>query len=217
MRVSYPPMMFIRNLAAAALLATGPALPAPAVAQASGELATVQRHLRALTTMTADFVQSDRSGKRVTGTLTLKQPGRIRFQYEKGVPLLIVAEGGALTFVDYSVNQVQRWPIRNSPLGVLIDPSRDLSRFARVMPGDAGAGEGVVAVEANDPAHPEYGRITLVFARNAGAPAGLMLQGWVALDSQGNRTSIRLSNQRFGTAVPANSFAWTDPRKSSHR
>ncbi len=205
--------MFFRASLAAALLVAGPALPAPAVAQAADELATVQRHLRALTTMTADFTQSDRAGKRLTGTLTLKQPGQIRFQYEKGVPLLIVAEGGALTFVDYSVKQVQRWPIKNSPLGVLLDPSRDLTRFARVMPGDTG----MVTVEANDPAHPEYGRITLVFARNAAAPAGLMLQGWVALDSQGNRTSIRLANQRFGAAVPANSFAWVDPRKTGHR
>lgn len=205
--------MFLRPFLAAALLVAGPALPAPAVAQAPGELAAVQQHLRALTTMTADFTQTDRSGKQLTGTLTLKQPGRIRFQYQKGVPLLVVAEGGALTFVDYSVKQVQRWPIRNSPLGVLLDPTRDLSRFARVTQGLPG----LVAVEANDPAHPEYGRITLMFARNPTAPAGLMLEGWVALDSQGNRTSIRLANQRFGAPVAAGAFTWTDPRKTQRR
>lgn len=205
--------MVLRPLLAAALLAAGPSLPAPAIAQATGELAAVQRHLRAMTTMTADFTQSDRTGKRLTGTLTIKQPGRIRFQYQKGVPLLIVAEGGALTFVDYSVSQVQRWPIKNSPMALLLDPTRDVSRFARAVPGVAG----VVTVEANDPAHPEYGRITLVFARDAAAPAGLMLQGWVQLDSQGNRTSIRLANQHFGAAVSNGAFAWVDPRKTGHR
>ncbi len=205
--------MTLRPLFAAALLVAGPALPSPAVAQATGELAAVQQHLRALTTMTADFTQVDRAGKQLTGTLTLKQPGRIRFQYQKGVPLLIVAEGGALTFVDYSVKQVQRWPIKNSPLGVLLDPERDLAKFARVTPGLPG----LISVEANDPGHPEYGRITLMFARNPAAPAGLMLAGWVQLDSQGNRTSIRLANQRFGGAVASNAFAWTDPRKSQHR
>jgi outer membrane lipoprotein-sorting protein len=186
------------------------ALVAPAVAQTpAGDLQQVQQHLRGLTTMTADFVQTDRNGKSLSGTLTLKQPGKIRFQYEKGVPLLIVADGGALTFIDYQVRQVQRWPVRNSPLGVLLDPSRDIGRFARVVPGDAR----LLSVEANDPKHPEYGRITLVFARGGAGPAGLALQGWVAIDSQNNRTTVRLSNQRFGGPVSDGSFRWNDPRR----
>ena len=186
---------------------------APAAAQGS-DLASVQRHLQSLTTMTADFTQTDRAGATLTGRLTLKQPGRIRFQYARGVPLLVVAEGGALTFVDYQVRQVQRYPIRNTPLGVLLDPKRDLSRYARLVPS---ADQRLLSVEARDPKHPEYGRITLVFARQPSAPAGLQLQGWVALDSQGNRTTIRLSSQRFGEAVGDGAFRWNDPRKTGPR
>jgi len=191
------------------------AIAAPAVlpAQATGDLAAVQRHLQSVETMTADFSQTDRNGKVLTGNFTLKKPGKLRFQYEKGVPILIVAEGGALTFIDYSVKQVQRWPIKNSPLGVLLDPSRDLSRFAKVVPGSGGS---LLQVEASDPKHPEYGRITMVFAPGQG-PAGLVLQGWVALDSQNNRTTVRLTNQRFGGAVADSAFRWTDPRRSGVR
>lgn len=199
-------------LAVAAVVA--PSLTAPAAAQATGDLALVQRHLSAVETMTAGFTQTDRNGKTLTGVLTLKKPGRIRFQYQKGVPILIVGDGKALTFVDYSVKQVQRWPIGNSPLGVLIDPNRDISRYAKVVPtGD----DRILSVEGYDPKHPEYGRITLVFARDAGAPAGLMLQGWVALDSQGNRTTIRLSNQRFNASVSDGTFRWNDPRTKGGR
>ncbi len=198
-----------RILPVAALVAL---TPVPLAAQ-STNLQSVQNHLRAITTLTADFTQTDRNGKVLTGTLTLKQPGKIRFQYEKGVPLLIVAEGGALTFIDYSVNQVQRWPIRNSPLGVVLDPTRDISRFAHVVPGQDSH---IVSVEANDPKHPEYGRITLVFARGGG-PAGLTLQGWVALDSQNNRTTIRLTNQRYGVNIADSMFRWNDPRKRGVR
>src|SRR3546814_8160759 len=53
-------------------------------------------------------------------------------------------------------------------------------------------------VEARDPKRPEYGVITLIFQRKASAPAGLEMYGWVALDSQNNRTSIRLSNAHYG-------------------
>lgn len=204
----------IRALAAPIALVAATAAAAPVAASPASDLAAVQRHLQSISTMTADFTQTDRTGKVLTGVLTLKQPGKIRFQYEKGVPILIVAEGGALTFIDYSVNQVQRWPIKNSPLGVLLDPTRDISRYAKVIPT---AGDRVISVEANDPKHPEYGRITLVFARDASAPAGLELQGWVALDSQNNRTTIRLSNQKYGVNISDNSFRWNDPRKKASR
>jgi outer membrane lipoprotein-sorting protein len=206
-------MVFRSIVPSAALALIAPLVAAAPAAAQTADLATVQRHLQGVTTMTADFTQTDRNGKVLTGTLTWKQPGNIRFQYEKGVPLLIVAEGGALTFVDYSVRQVQRWPIRNSPLGVLLDPRRDIATFAKMVPGDGR----LVSVEARDPKHPEYGVITLVFARNPAGPAGLSLQGWVALDSQNNRTTIRLSNQRYGAPVAANAFRWTDPRRTTAR
>ena len=190
------------------------AVPSPIAAQATGDLAAVQKHLQSVETMTANFSQAVRNGMVLTGVLTLKKPGKLRFQYEKGVPILIVAEGGALTFIDYSVKQVQRWPIKNSPLGVLLDPTRDITRYAKLVPG---YDQRIVSVEANDPKHPEYGRITLVFVRNATAPGGLMLQGWVALDSQNNRTTIRLTNQKFGEPVSDNSFRWNDPRRTGVR
>lgn len=195
---------------AVALSAAAAAFAAPA----TGDLAMVQNHLRAVDSLTADFSQTDRNGKTLDGTLTLKKPGKIRFQYEKGVPILIVGDGQALWFVDYSVRQKQRWPIGNSPLGVLLDPNKDITRFAKVV---NGADPRVISVEANDPRHPEYGRITLVFARNASAPGGLMMQGWVALDAQNNRTTIRLSNQTFNAPVADRVFRWTDPTQRGGR
>jgi outer membrane lipoprotein-sorting protein len=183
-------------------------LASPAFAQ-TADLNAVSAHLKAIATMTASFAQTDRAGKTLNGALTLKRPGKIRFQYEKGVPLLIVGDGSALTFIDYSVKQVQRWPVKNSPLGVLLDPTRDLSRYAKMV---AASDPRMLVVEAKDAKHPEYGTITLAFTRQASAPAGLMLEGWVALDSQGNRTTVRLSGQRFNGPVSDEAFRWRDPR-----
>ncbi|MCG7346780.1 LolA family protein [Sphingomonas sp. ACRSK] len=202
----------IRFLAPAAAIAL--AAPVAVHAQAPVTLATVQQHLAQTNSMTAAFTQTDRAGKVLTGTLTLKKPGKIRFQYEKGVPILVVSDGKSLYFLDYQVGQKQRWPIGNSPLGILLDPSRDASRYARVLPESDSR---VVSVEAYDPKHPEYGRITLIFARNASAPAGLMLQGWVTLDAQNNRTTIRLSNQRFNVPVADSAFRFNEPRRGTNR
>ncbi|WP_414690507.1 LolA family protein [Novosphingobium sp. UBA1939] len=168
--------------------------------------------LRAITTMRANFVQTDRSGQSLSGVMTMKRPGKIRFQYERGVPLLIVSDGRALTLIDYEVRQVQRWPIRNSPLGALLDPSKDVARFARLIPTNHSS---VVSIEVRDTRHPEYGTITLIFIRKASAPGGLELDSWVALDSQNKRTTVRLSGQQYGIDVPENTFRWNDPRPNS--
>lgn len=202
----------VRRLAlalAAAPIGIAALVPPAAVAAEQGDLGKVSAHLQAVSSMTAAFTQTDRAGKVLAGTLTMKRPGKIRFQYQKGVPLLIVGDGKALTMIDYQVNQVQRWPIAKSPLAVLLDPSRDLSTVAKIVPA---ADERIVLVEARDPKRPEYGVLTLAFIRNASAPGGLMLQGWVALDAQNNRTTIRLSDQKFNVAVADGAFQWRDPR-----
>lgn len=215
------PMKSFRSLASAAVsaalvvsapLALGTA--APAAAQAQSDLDSAVTALRAISTMRADFVQSDTRGKQVRGVLTLKRPGKIRFQYEKGVPILIVSDGSALTFVDYSVRQVQRWPIKNSPLGALLDPNRDVAKFGRLVPTPS---PNVVSIEVRDKRHPEYGVITLVFVRKPGAPGGLELSSWASLDSQNARTVISLSNQEYGVAVADNAFRFNDPRQTGRR
>ena len=205
----------IAGALAVALPATAilPLMPA-AAASNDEELDQIVGALRAITTMRADFTQTDRNGQTVSGVLTLKRPGRIRFQYQKGVPMLIVSDGKALTMIDYEVNQVQRWPISNSPLGALLDPNRDVSRYGTLQPT---ANPDVVSIEVRDRSHPEYGVITLIFVRKASAPGGLELVSWVALDSQNKRTTIRLSNQQYGMAVPDNTFRWKDPRSPSRR
>lgn len=180
---------------------------APLAAQTSG-LAQVQSHLKAVNTMTAAFSQSGR-GQTLNGTLTMKRPGKIRFQYQKGVPMLIVGDGKALTMIDYEVNQVQRWPIGGSPLAILLDPDRDLSRVAKVTRDDSQ----VLLVQARDPKKPEFGTITLSFAKVPSAPSGLVLSGWTTRDAQNNNTTVRLSNHRFNVNVADSLFRYADPRK----
>lgn len=201
--------MFARPLAFTLSLAA-PML----VSAAEPDLAQVQQHLQGVSSMVATFAQTDRNGRTLTGTMTLKRPGKIRFQYQKGVPQLIVADGNSLYFIDYQVKQVDRWPIGNSPLAVLLNPKRDIAKFSKLLPT---RDPKVVSIEVHDPAHPEYGRITMIFQKSASAPAGLMLQGWVALDSQNNRTTIRLSGQRFNASVPDGTFRWNDPRPQGRR
>lgn len=194
------------------------ALPATAIvpmmpAAAAGNdqvLDQVVGALRGISTMRANFTQTDRNGRTVRGVMTLKRPGKIRFEYEKGVNMLIVSDGKALTFVDYDVNaKPKRWPISNSPLGALLDPNRDVKKYGSVNPT---GNPNVYSVVVKDAKRPEYGVITLIFVKDAKAPGGLELTSWVALDAQNQRTTVRLSNQQYGMAVPDSTFSYRGQR-----
>lgn len=169
----------------------------------------VVAHMKAVSTMTSTFTQTDRRGGTLSGKLLLKRPGHVRFEYQKNVPLLIVGDGKALTMVDYEVRQVQRWPIRNSPLAALLDPGQDLRRFGKIVETST---NDVISVAVRDPKRPEFGVITMVFVRKADAPGGLTLNGWVALDSKNNRSTIRLADVKYNDNIPSSAFTWKDPR-----
>lgn len=195
-------------LAAAPVAAVAMLVPqAPVVAQAASPLGQVTAHLKAVNTMVAGFRQTDRKGRSLTGTMTLKRPGKLRFQYQQGVPMLIVADGRKLNMIDYETKRVDSWPIGRSPLGIILNPNPDLSKVARVVRNDART----LLVQVKD--KPEFGTITLGFAKVPSAPAGLLLQGWTVIDGQNNRTTVKLSGQRFNVAVADSTFTFQRPVK----
>lgn len=220
MNITFPVRPLLLGLGASALALAAlplphPLAPAPLAAQTSAsELDRVVEALRGISTMQADFTQTDRQGGVTGGVMTLKRPGKIRFDYGKKADFLVVSNGKSLYVVDYAVNQVERWPITNSPLGALFDPSRDVKRFGKLLPT---ANRDVISVAVRDPAKPEFGVITMIFVRKAAAPGGLELSHWVARDAQDNLTTVRLANHRYGLEVPESTFTFRDPRKASRR
>jgi outer membrane lipoprotein-sorting protein len=191
------------------LLVAGPAAlslcAAPAYAQANdADLAHAVTALREIDTLRADFTQrSESSGQQVSGTISLKRPGKIRFQYQRGYPVLIVSDGKALTIVDSEVKQTQRWPIGKSPLGALLNPAKDVMQYGKLMPSPDGQS---VLIRVEDRSHPEYGVMMMSFARKAGAPGGLELMAWQTIDAQNRRTTIRLANHRYGIPLDDSLF-----------
>lgn len=202
-------MTFSIHFARALLPVAVVAAAVPATAAESPDMAKVRAHLSNVQSMTANFVQTDARGRSAAGTLQLKKPGRVRFQYGSG-DLLLVANGKTLTFIDYQVGQKSSWPLGRTPLGVLLSGSPDLKGRAQVIKSDDPR---VVVVRARDPA--QFGSIVLAFLRTPSAPGGLMLRGWTAIDAQNKRTTVKLSNQRYNVAVPAGAFTYAEPKRKA--
>ena len=200
-------MNFATNLARALVPVVIFAVAAPAAAADSPDLAKLKAHIAQVHTMTASFVQTDSRGRSAAGTMQLKRPGKVRFEYGSG-DLLLVANGKTLTVVDYQVGQKSSYPLNRTPLGVLLSSSPNLKGRATIMPE---TNSKIVSVRARDPA--QYGSLTLVFLRSGSAPGGLQLYGWTAIDAQNRRTTVKLSNVRYNVGVPESAFTYAEPRK----
>ncbi|MCY7281652.1 MAG: outer membrane lipoprotein carrier protein LolA [Sphingomonas bacterium] len=201
------PTLSARALAPIAAVAM---LASPAVAATDPDLARVEAHLAASQSMTANFVQTDSRNRALRGTLQIKRPGKIRFEYGRGANMLLVGNGKTLTFVDYEVGQKSSWPVAKSPLSVLLASNSDLQRIARVVPTKDPR---VLLIRARDARRPEFGTILLGFVRNPAAPSGLLLEGWTAIDAQNKRTTVKLDGQRYNVAVAENAFTYAEPTK----
>jgi outer membrane lipoprotein-sorting protein len=182
------------------------ALAAPAAAKDSADLAKLKAHIAGVHTMTADFVQTDSRGRSAAGTMQLKRPGKVRFQYGSG-DLLIIADGRSLYFLDYQVGQKSVYPLSKTPLGPLLSASPDFNGKAEILPSD---NVRVVVARAKNSS---YGQLTLAFLRSGSAPGGLQMYGWTAVDPQGHRTTVKLSNVRYNVGVPESAFTFTPPKK----
>jgi outer membrane lipoprotein-sorting protein len=194
---------FARALVPVAIVAAA----APAAAgNPTADLAKLKSHIGSVQTMTANFVQTDARGRSAAGTLQLKRPGKVRFQYGSG-DLLLVADGSRLFFLDYQVGQKSSWPLGRTPLGPLLSGSSDFNGKAQILPNND---DRIVVARAKNTS---YGQLTLAFLRNESSPGGLQLYGWTAIDPQGHRTTVKLSNVRYNVAVPESAFTFPEPKK----
>ena len=200
-------MSFSTNLARALLPVAMIAAAVPAAAAESPDMAKLKAYVSSVQTMTANFTQIDARGRSSSGSMQMKRPGKVRFQYGSG-DLLLVADGRSLYVLDYQVGQKSSFPLNRTPLGVLLSGSPDLKGRAQIVPT---SDPRIVTVRARDPA--QYGSLTLVFMRSASAPGGLQLYGWTAIDGQNRRTTVRLSDVRYNVAVPESAFTFREPKK----
>jgi outer membrane lipoprotein-sorting protein len=60
----------------------------------------VQSYLNGIRTLASRFQQYSGEGNHATGQLWLERPGRMRFEYDPPVPLLLVANGKNIFYYD---------------------------------------------------------------------------------------------------------------------
>ncbi|MEL6511238.1 MAG: outer membrane lipoprotein carrier protein LolA [Pseudomonadota bacterium] len=195
----------MKRFIATALLSVMLALPAQAEKLS---LNAISNFLNGLQTAKGAFTQINGDGTISTGTIYIKRPGRVRFEYNPPEASLVMAGGGQVAIFDARSNQPpEQYPLRRTPLSIILQRNVNLAQAKMVT--DHGYDGTSTTVTAQDPNNPDYGSIQMVFTGNP-----IELRQWVITDNAGGQTTVVLGDLQKGVQLPARLFNITQEAES---
>ncbi len=199
---------FLAVIAIALLIGSGHAVaenavPAKLSAQDKADLEQVRQYFQSLKTLRGRFLQAASNGSVASGKLYLSRPGRLRFEYDPPTPILMVADGIFLIYVDKNLKQVTHILLGSTPIGILVQDEFKLSGDITVT--RVQRSPGVLRVTIKDTEEPEKGSITLAFSR-----APLALRKWTVVDARNIATDVTLTGVETGVLLDKELFIFRE-------
>lgn len=155
-------------------------------AQRTAALAEASAALNRIAGMQGRFTQVAPDGAQARGRIYMQRPGKLRFEYDPPSPLTIVSDGSVVAVEDRAMRDIQRVPLRSTPLFYVLKPQVNLERDARITrvveQGDN------LYISARDRSGEADGEITITFGG-----ANRELKQWSITDGQRQTTRITLS------------------------
>lgn len=199
----------MRILLAVLLLSLTPvlvAVPASAqnVAQGQASTAEVERYINAIRTLKARFVQSNPNGSVVQGTLYVRRPGRMRFEYDAPSQLKIVADGYQVTMWDPTTKDFGQWPIGWTAASFLVKEPLSLTGDLQVEKTERN--DGMLQLTMIQAKKPQEGRVIVRLSENP-----MVLRGWTIIDPRGNQVNVSLQDVQAGLQLADSLFRFDGP------
>jgi outer membrane lipoprotein-sorting protein len=161
----------------------------------------ISRYLNGLQTARSPFTQINDDGSLSTGMLYMHRPGRMRFEYAAPDSGTVIAGAGSVKIHDPKSNQPpETYPLNRTPLSIILAKQVNLGQ-ANMVVGHGFDGTSTI-VTAQDPEHPDYGRIEMMFT---GDP--VELRKWVVHDASGSQTTVILGALETGMSLSSSLFS----------
>ena len=174
-------------------------------AQAQASAQDVERYINSIRTAQARFVQSNPNGSVVQGTLYVRRPGRMRFQYDPPSQLKVVADGTQVTMWDPANKDFGQWPIGWTAASFLVKEPFLLSGDITVQSSQR-TPDGLLALTLTQTRKPQEGKIIVRLSENP-----MQLRGWTILDNRGNKVDVSLTDLRTGVQLADSLFKYDGP------
>ena len=195
-----------------AVAAAGFAAMPPVAAQTGNpQVAEVERYFNGIRTLQARFVQSNPGGTVVQGTLSVRRPGRMRFEYDPPSQLKIVADGSQVTMWDIANRDFGQWPIGWTAASFLV-------REPLILQGGDLAVEkveradGMLQLTMSQAKKPQEGKVIVRLSENP-----MVLRGWTIIDNRNQRVDVSLNGLQTGLQLADSLFKFDGPDASMIR
>ncbi len=190
-------LSFSTFLAAGQANAQGQGQNAPVVAE-------VEKYFNAIRTLKARFVQSNPNGTVVQGTLYIRRPGRMRFEYDAPSQLKIVADGYQVTMWDIATKDFGQWPIGWTAASFLVKEPLSLTGDLQVDKIDRT--DDMIQLTMSQARKPQEGTVIVRLGENP-----MVLRGWTIIDSRGNHVNVSLVDVQSGLQLADSLFKFDGP------
>ena len=154
-------------------------------------LANISQYLKNLKNLKADFSQINADGSISSGTILIKRPGRMRFEYYTPDKTLVLVSAGALAIFDPKGDDAPiTYPIKNNPISLILKGEVDLLNSGILENYKMSTGQAIVKIR--DPEKTEHGSVELVFTG-----AKPELEKFTVQNENGLSTSITLEDIEY--------------------
>jgi outer membrane lipoprotein-sorting protein len=186
------------------VLTAGPAI-AQDLAQGQASTAEVEKYFNSIRTLKARFVQSNPNGSVVQGTLYVRRPGRMRFEYDAPSQLKIVADGSQVTMWDTVTKDFGQWPIGWTAASFLVKEPLSLSG-GDLQVEKAERQDGMLQLTMSQAKKPQEGKVIVRVSENP-----MALRGWTIIDNRGNQVNVSLQDVQAGGQLADSLFKFDGP------
>ena len=154
-------------------------------------LENISQYLQNLKILKANFSQINPDDTISSGTILIKRPGRMRFEYNKPDKTLVLVSAGALAIFDPKGDEKPiTYPIKNNPISLILKGEVDLLNSAIVAKYKVSAEKAILTIR--DPKKPQQGSVELVFVGTKPE-----LEKFSIKNENGSSTSISLKDIEY--------------------
>ena len=170
--------------------------------QSTTDLMRIQKHLNSSKTVKARFLQVSSNGEYAEGQIFIQRPGRLRLVYDDPSPLLIIADGKHISFIDRKIDTATTLYLSMTPAGLILRES--IGFFGKdIIVTSFSQTPGVVSIGLLNANEPDAGSIELVFSDQP-----IELRKWTVTDAQGLKTTVSLLGPIFDVTLNPKLFKY---------
>jgi outer membrane lipoprotein-sorting protein len=161
-------------------------------------------YLNAIDTLQARFLQVDGRGGVAEGDLYVDRPGKMRLAYDPPTPVLIVADGAYVIYVDLELGEPSYLDINDTPAAFLLEPEWSFSDDG-VTVKEIVRQPGVIEITASQSGGATSGELTFVFSEGP-----FELRQWRVKDAQSQEITVTLFETQTDLVLDSTLFIYEE-------